>query len=65
MYTTLRNLKKDQICGLLTVRRKTCFPELGGGGQFYPGNLNKIEHEGISACAKIKIRQDANNADQK
>ena len=41
------------------------FSRTGGGGQFYPGNLNKIEHEGISACAKIEMRQDANNGDQK
>ena len=35
-------------------------------GQFYLGKrTNKIEHEGIGACARIEISQDADNADQK
>ena len=38
-------------------------PELCGGEQFYPGKrINKIEHEGLGTCARIKISQDADNA---
>ena len=50
------------------MRRKTCLPELGGGGggQFYLGKrIDKIEHKEIDTCARIEIIHDADNADEK
>ena len=54
------------ISGLLTMKRKTCFPELGGGGQFYIGKrINTVGDEGTGICARTEISQDADNADEK
>ena len=47
------------------MKRKTCLPELVGGGGGGILRMSKIEHEGINTCARIEISQDAGNADQK
>ena len=49
------------------MKRKTCLPELGGGGEgeFYLGKrMNEIEHDGIDTCERTEISQDSDNADQ-
>ena len=67
LYTTLANLKERLDVWLLTVNRKTCLPELlGGGGRFYLGKrINKINYEGIGTCARITRSQATDSTDKK